>query len=167
LNFYHPDGGALPLEGGDTGDPPGLTDGYRYNSWAFVGADSDQGFLFYLYHVLARQAANFRWKANEHRALHWRGSQQVGLPKPWLLALQAPLAPNGLPETAPLPPYYLARAYSYLGYSSTGLINGGRRNATACVRSLWRFRRAIERDPRFDALPDPQLVSMVPYVAQW
>ena len=50
--FRHADGTAMPHRGGDTGDAPLLTDAYRRDNWAFVGADSDQGFLFHVYHVL-------------------------------------------------------------------------------------------------------------------
>ena len=166
LVYRHPDGAELRLNEGDTGDPPGLTDAYRHNNWAFVGADSDQGFLFTLYHVLAKRAANFRWAPNEHRALHWRGSAQVGLPKPWLVAMDAALQ-TGKPSTLHVPPYFLARTYAYLSYSHKGLMAGWRRNASSCVRALWRFRRAIEDDPRFYALPDPELLTMVPYVPLW
>jgi hypothetical protein len=44
LRFAHADGEPVTQ---DTGDPPRRTDAYRRDNWAFVGADSDQGFLFY------------------------------------------------------------------------------------------------------------------------
>jgi hypothetical protein len=110
----------------------------------------------------ACQGAYFRWKPNLHRAIHWRGA-----PKPWLLALEAPETPDGAPSTSHLHGWYLARAYAYLGYSLTSLLAGGAPNASYCARRLWAFRRAIEDDPRFYTLPDPDMVTLVPYVALW
>lgn len=48
LTYRHPDGVVLTRQGADTGDYPHLTDAYRRDDWRFVGADADQGFLFYL-----------------------------------------------------------------------------------------------------------------------
>lgn len=113
----------------------------------------------------------------------WRGCRR-GVPKPHVIALDAPHnsldeadsaldsqtgATTALPRqsTAHTHGWFLARAYSYLGYSTVSLLAGGGANATACQRALWRFRRAIEDDPRFLDLPDPGLVTMVPFVPLW
>ena len=45
LAFKHADGTRVS---DDTGDPPWQSDAYRRDDWAFVGADSDQGFFFYV-----------------------------------------------------------------------------------------------------------------------
>jgi len=158
----------MPLKDADTGDNPHNTDAYKYNNWGFVGADSDQGFLFYLFHIRAPRAANFRWAPNRHRALHWRGDAHVGMPKPWLLALDAPRDANGIVNsTLHLNSWFVSRTYTYLGYSSTGLLAGDKPGATFCMRSLWSIRRAIEVDPRFHELPDPGLLYFAPYVPLW
>jgi hypothetical protein len=170
LQFRHVDGREMPPTGGDTGDSVLFTDAFKRDDWTFVGADSDQGFLFYLYHVLGRQGAYFRWKANKHRVLHWRGSANVGLPKPWLLAMDAPTTPSGIVSSSHLAPLTLSRAYVYMSYSMTGLLSGGAPNATPCVRALWRFRRAIEDEPpwRWHKMPmNPGLITVIPYVAAW
>jgi hypothetical protein len=166
--------------------------------------------LFYLYHVLAPRAANFRWDANMHRALHWRGSAAVGMPKPWELPMAvAGLLGGGKDQTgqswtnyymgeaigstvtdeeewrrrntparaggtggteintSQLNSWFISRAYTYLGYSTTGLLSGGGRESTPCIRALWSFRRGVEEDPRFHRLPDPGLLSFTPYVPLW
>ena len=130
---------------------------------------------------------------------------QVGLPKPWLLAVEAAHDTEGTgyraeaahdtehspppnqrhPDPAHRPrsahtnthlqtsltarfsPYFLSRAYTYLSYSASNLLQGANASATSCIGALWRFRRAIEDDPRFARLPDPQLITMVPYVPLW
>ena len=69
--------------------------------------------------------------------------------------------------TARFSPYFLSRAYTYLSYSASNLLQGANASATSCIGALWRFRRAIEDDPRFARLPDPQLITMVPYVPLW
>ena len=186
--FRFADGTSVPEVSADIGDPPLRSDAYRRNDWRFVGADSDQGFLF---HVYRRRRAFFRWRPNTHRAIHWRGE-----PKPWALAFDAPtpapapaLDPASIgkeagsaaeaaspvtagdarrpPMTAHLHPWFLSRAYAYMHYSLTSLLGGDAPNATRCERALWSFRRAIEDEPHFHALPDPGLVTMVPYVPVW
>ena len=160
IPFRFVDGERMPAAGGDTGDPPLASDAYRRDNWGFVGADSDQGFLFYVYHVLGRAGAYVRWAANRHRALHWRGD-----PKPWTIALDAPRGGAAIGDDTH--PWFLARAYAYLGYSMSSLLGGADAEASPCARALYRFRRAIEDDPRFYALPEPGLVTMVPYVPTW
>ena len=198
--FRFADGAPVSEVGADIGDPPMRSDAYRRNDWRFVGADSDQGFLF---HVYRRRRAFFRWRPNTHRAIHWRGE-----PKPWALAFDAHTharthepthaptrapahPPTGAaaagaagrasqaaagddhhqaprpPLTAHLHPWFVSRAYAYMHYSLTSLLGGGEANATRCERALWTFRRAVEDEPHFHALPDPGLVTMVPYVPVW
>ena len=53
-------------------------------------------------------------------------------------------------------------------YSASSLLSASLPNASRCARALWSFRRAIEADPRFSVgLPDPGLVTMVPFVPLW
>ena len=63
--------------------------------------------------------------------------------------------------------WFVSRAYSYLSYSTTGLLSGGDADATPCQRAMWLFRRAAEADPRFHDLPEPGFLSFTPYVALW
>ena len=111
--------------------------------------------------MLARQGAFFRWRANRHKVLHWRGT-----PKPWLLAPPwHALVESGTPQPlARLAPWELSRAYAYLGGAT--MLSGGAASATPCARRLWAFRRAIEDDHRFHDLP-PFNRRELPAVAVW
>ena len=44
---------------------------------------------------------------------------------------------------------------------------GGNPGSTPCAKRLWKLRRAIEDDERFDELPPTLLGQSVPYFALW
>ena len=141
----------------------------RYRDWRFVAADTDQGFLWYLFYIRRPVGAYFRLSEARSKALHWYLQ-----PKPWLIGTNPTRGKDFslsagnqsvAPDLSQLSPWELARAYAYLKYSTrTG---GGAAPTGSCARRMWEFRRAIEDDTRFEDLPSAGLGSGVPFFPLW
>ena len=179
----HPDGKAATT---DLGDRPATTLAARHDKWDFLGADIDQGFLWYFFYVRRPRGALFRYSRGASRALHWYGK---GWSKPWnicepsrttvgygyALADQRPAAEEAAEAAEPLgspppqldsrAPWELGRAYAYLHYSH--LLGAGGVRASPCARRQWAFRRAVEDDERFYDLPGEKVGMTVPFFAVW
>lgn len=145
----HPDGS--PASDVGAGNDPLMTSAMARNAWDFVNADADQGFFFYFFFIRHRVGAYFRYHENEHhKLLHWWTG-----PKPW----EAQLTRDGTADDVST--YLLARAYAYLERSE--LRGGGAPHAEPNARALWRLRRAIEDDPRWQYVQiSPGAVSTYP-----
>ena len=154
----------------------------RHDKWDFLGADIDQGFLWYFFYVRRPRGALFRYSRGASRALHWYGK---GWSKPWnicepsrttvgygyALADQRPAADEAAepldspPQLDSRSPWELGRAYAYLHYSN--LLGAGGARASPCARRQWAFRRAVEDDERFYDLPGEKVGMTVPFFAVW
>ena len=158
LHWRFPDGEAA-LGTKDLVDDPRQQYYKVHNSWRFVGAEIDQGFLFYMFWVRSRTGANFRYHST-HKILHW-----WHLPKPWLVGRpDTHRPPNEWPSPTceGVPVSSLSRAYTYLGRSRM-LHAGDNTTASPCAHALWLVRRAVEDDPRFHELPLTLLGINVPF----
>ena len=126
--------------GPDLGDNPVGNDAYRQNKYgdgAFVGADIDQGFFWYVYYARLQAGAYFRYHSNKHKAEHWYGSG-----KPWEVVRGGTTGVRSAHVSG------LSYAYSWL-IRATALKPGA---GGECTAYGTRLRRAIESDPRFPTL---------------
>ena len=133
--------------GGDIGavQQPMSTDGFRNDDWSFWGASVEQGLFWYELFLRrggagagvgapAQLGAYSRWSTPHKISHEWGGDD-----KPW----------EGLHVGASS----LSKLAVRLRYlMSVDLVDGGGNGTSACAARLWRVRRRIEDDPRFDAV---------------
>ena len=137
--------------------------GSRADSWRFIGASSDQGFLLYMAFVRHAVGA-FPSETSPHQIIHYWGTR-----KPYA-------RPHAMEWAARKPYLQLQCAYEYLrrlkldihtssipgdAAPAAGTAAGGTAAGTAamnanspCQRQLWNYRREIEALPNFGALPE-------------
>ena len=145
LRPRHLDGAAATEVG--HGNWPEDNGAYRRDRWDFINSGSDQGFFWYMYFIRRAAGAYFRYHASQLRPIHWWAQ-----PKPWAALQLANLSADGArgSQLHALPAFQLDRAYAYL--SRSAMLGGGSAAAPRSTRQLWRLRRAIEEDWRFDHL---------------
>ena len=125
------------------GNFPTLNAAFSRDRWEFVGSNSDQGFFWFMYYVRQPIGAYFRFWEAQVRIQHWWGA-----PKPW----DAAKIIANTSDTGAVGAWLFDRARSYLARSE--LADGDREAAPAVVRELWRLRRALEDDWRWDLIGD-------------
>lgn len=164
----HLDGSAMIRDVGSVNYPTS-TDAFRWNDWSFWGGSVDQGLLWYEFfvrkgsgaHAGKRAAAGIysRW-STAHKVTHeWGGDG-----KPWEAMdggrrpkRRPPKANNDVESVAsdvsaskPTSVSKLAIQLRYL--MSIDLNRSSDERPSQCMRRLWRLRRTIENDPRFEAI---------------
>ena len=152
----HLDGTPVTTDVGSVNHPM-RSDAFRWNDWSFWYASVDQGLFWYeLFLRNDVQGAYSRW-STAHKVTHeWGGSG-----KPWEMAMRPRTRSADQTETtdsaADMEAAIRASTVSklavqlrYLG--SIDLSPASTSLGTVCVRRLWRMRRGIEDDPRFEAV---------------
>lgn len=162
----HLDGSPAVRDVGSVNHPT-RSDAFKWNDWSFWGASVDQG-LFWYEHFLrggssgggVTRGAYSRW-STAHKVTHeWGGDG-----KPWEMMNGKPpqRRPRGRSSASAMDladdmdaairistVSKLAVQLRYLGSIDLSLSNGSL--GSPCARQLWRMRRSIEADPRFEAI---------------
>ena len=128
------------------------TDAFRLNDWEFWYAHADQGLLWYELFLRSQRGVYSRWSTAHKISHEWGGNE-----KPWVVPTR-PLSS--------LPVHQLAMRLRFLqgidlwsaGSSNNSSLGSG--TASECVELLWRMRRSIEEDVRFDAIA--HRITMMP-----